>query len=253
MTHTVALIAARMGSSRLPGKALKDAGGLPMLELLVRRVQRSKYIDEIVIATTDLEEDGALESFAEEQGIGCFRGSSDDVLGRIAGAARRFEADRVLQLLGDNPLLHHTLVDAVVEHFLSGDWDYAVNLTNEFPAASPEMRRFSIGIRAEAMPMETLLRCEQEAKADHHREHATSYIARNPDRFRLGYLEADGPWRFLNHPEWTFAVNHAENLELIRRIVSESGRDPADLELKEVVSALARDRTLMDLMGEPAG
>lgn len=172
-------------------------------------------------------------------------------MGRISAAAKAFKADRVLQLLGDNPLLDASLVDAVVEHLAHNGYDYAVNLTNEFPEAAAERRRFAIGVRVEAMPIETLLRCDERAKTTHYREHATSYIGRHPEEFRVGYLEAEGRWRFLNRPDWTFAVNYAENLELIRRIVSESGGDPVALGLEDVVAILKDNRGLVDLMGEP--
>ena len=100
----VALIAVRLSSSRLPRKAVKPILGRPMIARMVERVQAAPSIDEIVIATSTHEEDDDLERLTRELGIGCYRGSLDDVLGRIHAAAEASGADRVIELLGDNPL-----------------------------------------------------------------------------------------------------------------------------------------------------
>ncbi len=251
MSRIVALIAARMGSSRLPGKALMPIDEVPMLGRMIERIRRSDRIDQVVLATTEREEDEPLVEFSAAMGIGCHRGSPDDVLGRITGAAKAYDADTVLQLLGDNPLLSSELVDAVIQYFETGDFDYAVNVTAEFPHAPTNLRRFAIGIRAEVMSIDALRRCEARADTPHYREHATSYIADHPEVFKIGYLEASGLWQHLNHPEWTFAVNYQNNFDLIAELFARCGRGGSVFPLQNVVDTLAGDPKLVNLMGPP--
>src|SRR3954454_8823993 len=128
MERVVATIEARMTSSRLPGKVLLPAVGKPLLELMVERLQRSRHLDAIVIATTEDASSDPLEELAERLGIGCFRGSEDDVLARVLGAARAYDADLIVELTGDCPLIDPALVDLHVERFNEGGSDYTANV-----------------------------------------------------------------------------------------------------------------------------
>ena len=246
-----AVIAARMGSSRLPGKCLMPILGKPMLERMLERVRASRHIGDIVIATTELAEDAAIVDLAARVGVRCFRGSVDDVLGRIAAAATSSGAEEVVELLGDNPLVHGDLIDEVVEYFRGGAYDYAASITTEHPHAGPARHRFPIGIRVEVFPPAILAECARTAREPRHREHTTSFIYEQPERFRLGYFEARGRWGGLHRPELTFAVNYAENLALVRRIFEHCHpRDP-NFPLSEVIGAFDADPALRPLMGTP--
>ncbi len=116
-----------MTSSRLPGKVLLPAGGRPLLELMVERLRRASRIDAIVIATTDDPSSEPLEELAQRLGIGCFRGSEDDVLARVLGAAQAYDAELIVELTGDCPLIDPELVDRCIERFARGDLDYVSN------------------------------------------------------------------------------------------------------------------------------
>jgi len=246
-----AVIAARMGSSRLPGKCLMPILGKPMLERMLERVRASRHIEDVVIATTDLPEDTAIVELAARLGVRCFRGSVDDVLGRIAAAATSSGADEVIELLGDNPLVHAGLIDDVVEFFRGGAFDYAASTTTEHPHAGPARHPFPIGIRVEVITPAILVECARTAREPRHREHTTSFIYEQPERFRLGYFEARGRWGELHRPELTFAVNYAENLALVRRIFERCYPRDANFPLSDVVRAFDADPGLRPLMGTP--
>ena len=247
-----ALIAARMGSSRLPGKVMMPILGKPMLERMIERVRHSRYVNQIVVATTDLPEDAAIETLATRCGIECFRGSAQDVLGRINEAAAAYAAEVVVEMLGDNPLVHADLIDEVIEFYKKGRSDYVANVTSEYPHARANIKKFPIGIRVQVFPLSVLNRCARLAHDPRHREHSTSFIYEHPEVFRLGYFEAKGRWRDLNRPSLTFAVNYQENLEMIRRIFERCYPIDPNFPLSAVIHTLESDSPLRHLMGPPS-
>ena len=214
-----AIIVSRMGSSRFPGKALMPILGKPMLDFLVERVRRSHCLERIVLATTDRSEDGRLAEHAGALGLEVFRGSSEDVLGRVAAAAQAFRANPVVELLGDSPLVEGELIDDVVDFFTAGAYDYVANVTREYRYAPEELRRFPVGIRVQVMTAKALARCEQQATEPKHREHSTTYIYEHPETFRIGYFEATRKWIQLNHPDWFLAVNTVKDMENLTALV----------------------------------
>lgn len=250
---TSAVIAARMGSSRLPGKALLPILGKPMLERMIERVRHSRHIGQIVIATTELAEDDVLASFAASVGVECFRGSADDVLGRMAAAAAACDVSVVVELLGDNPLVHADLIDDVIEFYHAQGVDYAASVTTEYPRAGSAVRKFPVGVRVQIFRAEVLARCAELAHRPADREHVTTFIYSHPEIFKLGYFEASGTWAPLNRPDLTFAVNYGENLDMIRRIFERCYPVASNFSLLEAIRAFEADPALRALMGTPAG
>jgi spore coat polysaccharide biosynthesis protein SpsF len=248
---TTALLAVRTGSSRLPAKALMPILGKPMLERMLERVARAKAIDEIVIATTELAEDDRVEALATRLGARCYRGSVDDVLGRMAGAVEASGADRVVELLGDNPLVHADIIDEVAAFFDAGDYDYAVNVTHEQPNAPPNAARFPIGVRVEVYKPEVIIRCAGETNDPRNREHSTSYIGEHPELFKLGYFEARGPWAALDQPAYTFAVNYQQNFDLVEQVFVGCYPQDENFSLPSVMALLEAKPELINLMGAP--
>lgn len=248
---TVAVIAVRMGSSRLPGKAMLPILGKPMIERMIERVHHSRYVDEIIIATTELTGDDVLASLAERLGVGCFRGSVDDVLGRIHRAVAATQADLVVELLGDNPLVHSDLIDDVIDFYCAYSFDYVASVTTEYPHAGPEIAKFPLGIRVQVYTSAVLDKCEQLATTPYHREHSTNYIYEHPETFKLGYFEAKGKWTALNRPELTFAVNYQKNFEMIKRIFESCYHRDSNFCLEEVIRVFDSDPQLHPLMGAP--
>ncbi|MEM0966808.1 MAG: glycosyltransferase family protein [Verrucomicrobiota bacterium] len=247
--NTVAIVVSRMGSSRLPGKALMDICGEPMAGRIIERVSLAPSVDEVIIATSTLPEDDQLEEFAKSRGVRFFRGSPDDVLGRITEAARFAEADIVLDLMGDNPLVHSEMVEDVIEFFRRTDCDFVSSVTTEFPHAPKEMPKFPIGLRVQVMTMACLEKCEDLAASEEHREHATKYIFDNPEHFKVGYYPASGKWQELNRPELTFAVNYGVNLDLIRKIYSVAVKDDPNFGMHTILRVFEENQEWIPLMG----
>ena len=249
--NATALMAARMGSSRFHGKSLADLHGKSMLERMVERIRRARGVGRVVLATTDLAEDDALARWAERMDVGCFRGSASDVLGRLHGAAEAFGMEVIVEMLGDNPLVHSDLIEAALDRFAEGGLDYVATLTNEYPKAPAQMKRFPIGVRVQVFGIDTIRRCAQLATAAENREHATSFIAMHPETFRTAFVEADGVFAGMNRPELTFAVNHPCNLDLIRAVFARCHDADPNFPVSAAIAAYDADTGMAALMGEP--
>jgi spore coat polysaccharide biosynthesis protein SpsF len=171
----VAVIQARMGSTRLPGKVLLPLAGKPLLARMVERVEAARELDGLVIATTTAPEDQPLVALASSLGVPVYRGHPTDLIDRHLGAARALEADAVAKIPSDCPLIDPDIIDAVVTRFRRGDVDYASNL---HPATYPD------GNDVEVMTLAALERADREATRPHEREHTTPWLW-DSGRFRV--------------------------------------------------------------------
>lgn len=246
---TVALIAVRLGSSRLPGKATMPIVGKPMIEHMVERIRRSRHINEIIIATTRLESDDELQATADRLGISCYRGEVNDVLGRLNSAVEQADADLVVEILGDNPLVHSDLIDDVVDFYHMAGVDYAANVTTEYPHAGPEYAKFPVGIRVQVFTPEILAECDRLVTKEEHREHSTSFIYEHPEIFKLAYFEAKGKWNDLHRSDLTFAVNYRENFELVEYIFEKCYPKNENFSLQAALEVFDNNPELARLMG----
>lgn len=161
----VAIIQARMGSSRLPGKILKDLCGKPALYRMLERVRQSKYIDEIVIATSDETCDDQLVEICHSWGVSTFRGSNSDVLSRYWGAAQVYPSDICVRLTSDCPVIDPAVIDEIIEYFLEHDYRY-VSGSEKLPN----------GIGAEVFTRELLEEAAVNSTEGYEREHVTPYM-----------------------------------------------------------------------------
>ena len=209
----VAIIQARMGSTRLPGKVLLELVGEPMLVRVVNRTRRATRLDEIVIATTTEARDEAIVGLCTSHGWAYFRGSEGDVLDRYYQAAEEYGADIVVRITSDCPLIEPEIIDLVVREFLEEEeLDY---VSNTLPP-----RTFPRGLDVEVMSFETLERAWREDNDPAWREHVTPYIYRHPDKFRLKAISND---RDLSYMRWT--VDTWEDLEFVCQIYNYFGHD----------------------------
>lgn len=200
---TVAIVQARMGSTRLPGKVLRPIAGVAMLELLLARLACARELDEIVIATADDAANAPLAALAARLGYRCVAGSERDVLDRYVQAARAAEADVVVRITGDCPLVDPALVDTAIERFRQSAVDY---FTNTLPPTYPD------GLDIEVFTHAALERAAAEAQSAHDREHVTPYL-RQPGRFRTGGMQHP---QDLSALRWT--VDEAADLDVIERV-----------------------------------
>ena len=209
---TVAIIQARTGSSRLPGKVLLPLLGEPLLTRVVRRVCLADRLDKVVVATTTQPADDAIVSLAEREGWPVERGSETDLLNRYVQAARRHRADVVVRITSDCPLIDPRLIDDTVARFERGRCDYASN--------SLEPRTYPRGLDVEVVAAEALERAWREDRDPASREHATPFVYRHPELFRLLRVASDD-----DQSRHRWCVDTAEDFELVRRIYGALGCD----------------------------
>jgi len=223
---TIAIIQARMGSTRLPGKVLQDLAGEPMLARVVNRTRRAQTIDETAIATTLLAQDDVLAQFSAARGWLCYRGSETDVLDRYYQAARQFGAEVIVRITSDCPLIDPSVIDQVVRAYhASPRVDYASNVLPK--------RTFPRGLDTEVFGFEVLERLWHQDQNPATREHVTQYIYKHLDQFNtrgVTYAEDLSAWR------WT--VDTVEDLALVRKIYAHFGND--EFTWQEVRAVLER-------------
>jgi len=211
--RVVAVIQARMGSTRLPGKVLLDLSGRTVLARVVRRASRAALVDEVVVATSVAPGDDPIVEECERLGVACFRGSEQDVLKRYHETAAACRADVVVRITADCPLIDPEVTDRVVGAFFEHEPDYASNILR---------RTYPRGLDTEVMLRATLARAFQEATEPYQRTHVTPYIYQHPESFRL--LAVTGSRDESAH-RWT--VDSPDDLALIRAVYQRMGGDDA--------------------------
>lgn len=203
-----ATIQARLGSSRLPGKVLKPILGKPMLTLQIERIRQSLLIDRVIIATTDQPLDDAIERLAHELGCPCFRGSENDVLGRVASALVEHEVEVHVEFQGDNPMPDPLVIDSIVGYYLknSDACDYVSNaLETTYPP----------GAEVSVYPAAVLIDAERRSDAAVPREHVGPHIYLHPERYRIRNLEAP---QWLRRPHLHLEVDTEEDFDLVSAV-----------------------------------
>jgi spore coat polysaccharide biosynthesis protein SpsF len=198
----VAIVQARMGSTRLPGKVLKEVSGYPLLWHIVDRLHKAKELDEIVVATSISPSDDRISDFCEGLDISYYRGSEDDVLDRYYGAAKHFVADTIVRITADCPLIDPRVLDNVVEVYSKEGCDYASNTID---------RTYPDGLDVEVFSFQALEKASLHARLPSEREHVTPYIWKNPHLFRICQVTQE---RDLSSLRWT--VDQPQDLEFVR-------------------------------------
>jgi len=227
----VALIQARMGSTRLPNKVMKSIGGIPMIELLLSRLARSKEIDQIILATSVEENNLPLIAHVQKLGYVCEQGSENDVLDRYVKAAKKHQADIVVRITGDCPLVDPDLVDECIRCFKSGDVDYFSNVN---PPTFPD------GLDIEIFTFKALEKASQETDDPIDREHVTPYL-RKSGKFEISSMQHP---QDLSALRWT--VDDPEDFVVIENVFHHF-QPHADFAWTEVLSLQLMQPELFDL------
>jgi spore coat polysaccharide biosynthesis protein SpsF len=203
----VIVIQARMTSTRLPGKILKPVLGKPLLEYQLERLKRVPLADEIVVATTLNATDQPVVELCKELGISCLQGSENDVLARYHQAYKAFQADVVLRITSDCPLIDPQVVGKVLSFYLEnyGTYDYVSNCLD---------RTYPRGMDTEVFSGMLLQEIFDQAAEPLEREHVTAHIYRHPERYKLANVAYH---HNESHHRWT--VDTPEDFEIIRRII----------------------------------
>jgi spore coat polysaccharide biosynthesis protein SpsF len=231
-SKVVAIVQARMGSTRLPGKVLMELGGQTTLARVVARLSRSERVNQVVIATTTTTADEVIVKEAERNARAWFCGSEQDVLSRYLQAAEQFRADLVVRITSDCPLVDPDVVDRVISEALSSDADFASNCIH---------RTYPRGLDTEVFTLDALRRVDDMCDQTHYREHVTPIFYERPDLFRVRSVTGSEDYtRF----RWT--LDTPEDLELIRAIYSRfDNRD--DFGWREVVSLMEEHPELNEI------
>jgi len=224
--RVVAILQARMGSTRLPGKVLNKVLDRPLLLYEIERLRRSHLIDEIVVATTTSQLDKQIVRFCEESHFPVFCGSEEDVLDRYYRAAKAFKADVVIRVTGDCPIIDPEVVDQVIAFYLeaSPPFDYVSNTLQ---------RTYPRGLDIEVFSFKGLERAAHETKLPYEREHVTPYFYQHPELFRLGNVACETDE---SRHRWT--VDTAEDFELISRLLGELYPNNPEFRMADVLQVL---------------
>lgn len=200
----VAIVQARMSSTRLPGKVLADVGGRPLLDLLIRRLSRASLLQEVVVATSTDSSDDPISDWSRRSGVLCVRGPLFDVLERYRITAEARSADVVVRITADCPLVDPQIVDDLVRTFLTERLVYC-GISGGFPH----------GLDCEVFSREALETAAAEAILPADREHVTLYMKRNRVRYPTGVFAP-----IAGHEEERWTVDHPEDLELVRALAA---------------------------------
>jgi len=224
-----AVVQARMGSTRLPGKTLELINGKPMIQVLVERLKKSKMLDSIVIATTTKEEDKPILRLGKRLGVGTFAGSESDVLDRHVKAAKKVKAQIIVRVPADNPLVDPHYLDELIKLHIGNNADYSFSESRE---------GLINGMGAEVINFSTLQNIAKLSKNKSEREHVTLYIIKNPENFNVKSLKVS-----LRRPNYRVTVDTKDDLKLVREIF----RRLPDPTFEEVVRLLDSNPNLANI------
>lgn len=226
-----AIIQARMGSTRLPGKVLSDIEGQPMLARVVDRTRRARTLTKVIVATTTRGQDDQLAAYAAGLSVDVYRGDEDDVLDRYYQAATHHALDVVVRITSDCPLLDPGLVDQVVSPLLdpASGVDFSANILN---------RAFPRGLDVEAATAATLARVWTSARAPHHRAHTFAYVYDHRDEFSTASVTDT-----IDRSDLRWTVDTMEDLSLVREIYRRLGT--RDFTWHDVLAVVEQDPELL--------
>lgn len=220
----VAIIQARMGSTRLPGKILKKVNGRPLLSYQIERLQQSNYINDLVIATTIDEKDDLIVELCEKNNILSFRGSEEDVLARYYETAKAFKAEAIVRITSDCPIIDVQVVDKTIQYFINNNFDYVSNTVE---------RTYPRGLDTEIFTFAALEIAYNEAVLERDREHVTAYFYTNPDIFKISSVRNE-----IDYSKYRWTVDTEEDFQLIKNIIENLYSDNPQFTLHDTVQLM---------------
>jgi spore coat polysaccharide biosynthesis protein SpsF len=242
--NIVTIIHARRSSTRLPDKVMMPLAGKPLLVRMVERVQHSRLKGTVVVATSTEPSDDIIEKLCKENNIAVFRGSLNDLLDRHYRAAKQFNADVVLKIPSDVPLIDPEVIDRVISFFLQNrdKFDYVSNL---HPATYPD------GNDVEVMTITALENARKNAVKDFEREHTTPYFWENPAKFRIGNYEWESGKDFsMSH---RFTIDYKEDYDFIKRVYDELYTTNPQFGLDDILNLLREEPEIFEINSKYAG
>jgi spore coat polysaccharide biosynthesis protein SpsF len=235
LLKVLAIVQARMGSTRLPGKVLMKIEGKTILEHVINFLQFSKNIDDIIVATTDEPTDDEIEVLIKNLGVKCYRGSSSDVLKRYYDCAKQFKGDIIVRITADDPIVDPVLIDKVIDKCKNTRCDYATNLLH---------RTYPLGISGEAFSFTMLEKLYVNQLDLLSREHVTHDMLINPKLYDIEEVFAPPG---LERPSWRLTVDYMEDLQLMRKIFSALYKPNSFIKYESLVDFLDKNQKLFDI------
>ena len=222
-TNIVAIVQARMGANRLPGKMMLPLHGIPVVEWVFRRIKKSRSIHGIVFAVPDTEDNDILDAYLKKIGAVVCRGSEKDLVERFYFAAKKMNVTHIVRVCADNPFVSGAEIDHLVQFYLESNCDYAYNHI-------PKNNCYPDGIGAEIVSFKVLKNIYEEAKNPDHREHVFNFIWEHPERFNI--LTFDPADERLAHPEIRLDIDTQQDYEKLCRM-----KVDIDMDAYQVVAA----------------
>ena len=233
--RVVAIVEARMSSSRLPGKVLMEMSGKPVLGHIVDRLKRSKKVDDVCIATTLNPACDALVDYCESIGVSYFRGSEDDVLDRVLKAAYYAEADIIVEICADCPVIDPEVIDELVELYSHHKVDFVSNAIK---------RVHPLGLDAKVFSRDALLQVANSTDDPNDREHVSLYFYENPEKFKLFHLKDD---RFLDEIHYRLTLDTTDDFKMINAVYDALHQNNPKFGLQEVVDFLRENQQILEI------
>lgn len=231
----VATVEARMTSSRLPGKVLLPAGNKPMLEHLINRLKKVRSLNEIVLATTSNSTDDVLEQFAKNVGIAFYRGSEDDVMQRVIESAESVNADIVVEITGDCPIIDPLIIEQCIQTFLYNKCDYVSNVIH---------RSYPDGMDVQVFRLESLKKSALMTTDDLDHEHVSLHIRNHPGIFKQINLM---PTPDLYWPELGLTLDEKNDYILLKNIIEYFGETNPFFSCRECIELLKAKPELVEI------
>lgn len=229
----LAILQARMSSTRFPGKVLKEILGVPMIVRQIERIKNAKLVDRLVVATSEDISDDQLEELCKKNQIECYRGSLNDVLDRFYQAGSIYMPEHVVRLTGDCPLTDPTVIDKVIQTHIEGKYDYTSNTVEP---------TYPDGLDVEIFTWSSLQRAWEEAKLPSQREHVTLYIYQHPELFNICNIKNDADLSYLR---WT--VDEIADFLLIKDIYENLYPANPTFTTSEILEYYQKNKTLLTL------
>lgn len=229
------IIQARMGSTRMPGKVMKDIKGRTVLSHVIERVSQSNLIEDIIIATTFHNRDNMIEREALKCGSKVFRGSEDDVLSRYYYAAKENNIDVIIRITSDCPVIDPNVIDGLINFYLNGKYDLVTNAGTDHTK-----RTYPRGLDAEVFSFEVLENAFLNGKESYHREHVTPYIYEHSNKIHYFINEVD-------YSKYRWTLDTEEDFELISKIYNRLYKGSHDFYLSDIIELFWQDPNLITI------
>ena len=248
-TKIVATIEARTGSTRLPVKVLADLAGQPMLGHIIERLRSATRLDEIVVATTRLDADDVIEELARSHGVEVYRGSEDDILGRLAGAVQHSGADILVSVTGDNPYIDGRFLDDAIAFREHGSYDYVGSTHMQHSEHWHAQKTFPSGISVQVVAAPAVVAEDGVVEGIEARALGLQAVYGRADgKYTRGALQAEGRYASCAHPQLRLTVDTPQDLELARRVYGQLYPQDAQFSMIDAINLVASTPELLAII-----